>query len=183
MGPDTMSDTQDTRWLSYDDLAKALGITPDSARRLVSRKKWPRKTGNDGRALIAVPAERLAQDNPPAVHQDNAPVIVPAIVADTAPDTGDDILPVVRVLTGHIEKLEQQLEMAQAELTEERARAATLTLKAAEVDALNTVLEAERQRIEDLKAERDRWAAQAERLAMPAPAPARRGFWPFRWSA
>jgi hypothetical protein len=180
MGPDTMSDTQDTRWLSYDDLAKALGITPDSARRLVSRKKWPRKTGNDGRALIAVPAERLAQDKPPGVVEDAVPAIVPAIVADASPETGDDILPVVRVLTGHIERLEQQLAAAQAELTEERARAAALALQAAEVDALNTVLETERQRIEDLKTERDRWAAQAERLAMPAPAPVSRGWWPFR---
>src|SRR5215207_6706343 len=92
MGPDIMADTE-TRWLSYDDLAKALGITPDSARRLVARKRWPRKPGNDGRALIAVPAERLAQDRPLAVVDDITPVVSPAISPDDTPGTRDDITP------------------------------------------------------------------------------------------
>jgi hypothetical protein len=163
MGPDIMADTE-TRWLSYDDLAKALGITPDSARRLVARKHWPRKPGNDGRALIAVPAERLAQDRPPAVVDDDTPAIRADVSPDAAPDSGDDITPVVRVLSQHIEKLERQLEAAQAELREERTRSAALALQAAQVDALNAVLEAERRRVEDLKAERDRWAAQTDPL-------------------
>ena len=81
MGPDIMADTE-TRWLSYDELAKALGITPNSARRLVARKHWPRKPGNDGRALIAVPTERLAQDRPPTVVDDDTS----AIRADVSPD-------------------------------------------------------------------------------------------------
>ena len=43
----------ETRWLSYDEIAAALRITPASARRLVARnKQWPRKAGNDGRARI-----------------------------------------------------------------------------------------------------------------------------------
>jgi len=163
MGPDIMADTE-TRWLSYDDLAKALGITPDSARRLVARKHWPRKPGNDGRALIAVPAERLAQDRPPAVVDDDTPAIRADVSPDAAPDSGDDITPVVRVLSQHIEKLERQLGAAQAELREERTRSAALALQAAQVDALNAVLEAERRRVEDLKAERDRWAAQTDPL-------------------
>jgi hypothetical protein len=163
MGPDIMADTE-TRWLSYDDLAKALGITPDSARRLVARKRWPRRPGNDGRALIAVPTERLAQDRSPAVVDNDAPAIRADVSPDADPDSGNDITPVVRVLSQHIEKLERQLEAAQAELREERTRSATLALQAAQVDALNAVLEAERRRVEDLKAERDRWAAQTDPL-------------------
>jgi hypothetical protein len=31
-----------------------------------------------------------------------------------------------------------------------------------------------------LREDRDRWATQAERLALPAPGPTRRGWWPFR---
>ena len=31
-----------TRWLTYDDMAEALNITPDSARRLATRHKWRR---------------------------------------------------------------------------------------------------------------------------------------------
>src|SRR3954454_22875987 len=101
MGADAMADTE-TRWLSYDDLAKALGITPDSARRLVARKRWPRKPGNDGRALIAVPAERLAQDRPPAVVDDDTHAIRADVSPDDAPDNGGDVIPVVKVLSQHI---------------------------------------------------------------------------------
>ena len=50
-----------TRWLTYDDMATALGITPELATRLAMRRKWPRRPGNDGRALIAVPEDRLDQ--------------------------------------------------------------------------------------------------------------------------
>ena len=42
-------------------------------------------------------------------------------------------------------------------------------------DGLKIVLDAERRRAEELRTERDRWAAQAERLALPAPQH-RRGF-------
>ena len=43
-GADTLPDVRvddmsDTRWLTYDELAEALGINPDSARRLGARKK------------------------------------------------------------------------------------------------------------------------------------------------
>ncbi len=57
-----------------------------------------------------------------------------------------------------------------------------------EVEKLNALLEMERQRtedarrlIEDVRAERDRWAQQAERLALPSPETKRNGgWWPFR---
>jgi len=58
----------------------------------------------------------------------------------------------------------------------------------AEIKALRTILDAEkertereRQRSEEIKAERDKWCAQAERLALAGPA--RRGWWPWRRSA
>ena len=38
-----------------------LGITIESAKRLAMRHRWPRRPGNDGRALVAVPEERIAQ--------------------------------------------------------------------------------------------------------------------------
>ena len=41
------------------------------------------------------------------------------------------------------------------------------------VNALKAILENEKKRGEELRTERDRWATQAERLAAPAPAPAR----------
>lgn len=66
---------------------------------------------------------------------------------------------------------------ATADATEARIRNAQLE---AEINALKAILEAERKRAEELRAERDRWAAQAERLALPAPTPERRGWWLFR---
>jgi hypothetical protein len=82
------------------------------------------------------------------------------------------------VLSQHIERLEKDLEAVKAERDAERARAADLSLQAAQVEALNTILDAERKRLDELRQDRDRWIAQAERLALP-PAPARRGWWPF----
>jgi excisionase family DNA binding protein len=60
-----------------------------------------------------------------------------------------------------------------------------------EVSKLNALLDMERQRaedarqrIDDVKAERDRWATQAERLALPSPeAKGNGGWWPWRRSA
>jgi hypothetical protein len=74
--------------------------------------------------------------------------------------------------------------------TELRIRNAQLE---AEIKALRTILEAEKQRLDDerqraadIKAERDRWAQQAERLAIAPPLTTavvdepQRGWWRFR---
>ena len=53
--------------------------------------------------------------------------------------------------------------------TELRIRNAALE---AELSALRTILEGEKRRAEELREDRDRWHAQAERLALPAPVPA-----------
>lgn len=53
----------------------------------------------------------------------------------------------------------------------------------AELSALKAILDAEKRRGEELREDRDRWHAQAERLALPAPAPAslpQRVWWPWR---
>lgn len=57
----------------------------------------------------------------------------------------------------------------------------------AEINALKAILEAEKKRADEIREDRDRWAAQAERLALPAPiqtpSQERRGWWPFRRTA
>jgi len=66
---------------------------------------------------------------------------------------------------------------ATIDATELRIRNAQLE---SEIKALQAILEGEKKRAEELRAERDRWASQAERLALPAPGAApRRGWWPF----
>lgn len=121
----------DARWMTYDELAAALGIAPDSARRLVARKKWARRPGNDGKARISVPADVI-------------PVITPVIPPDVRPDVTPDAL---QVLTRHIERLEAEL----AQMRAERDKAGELSLQLA---ALTATLEA-------VGAERDRWHAMA----------------------
>jgi hypothetical protein len=184
----------DTRWLTYDELAEALGIAPDSARRLVARKKWPRKQNNEGRALVAVPSEYL--DNRP----DSSPDVSPDIEDDATPDSSPDITQAVSVLTQHIQRLEKELQEVRSERDAERATAARVALQAAKVDVLEMLIEqerkrveevsaaerqrveevreTERQRVEEWKAVADRFATHAEKLAEAAEA--RRGWWPWR---
>src|SRR5215204_248901 len=49
----------DIKWLTYDEAAVALRISPESVRRLAQRRKWSRRPGNDGKVRLGVPAERL----------------------------------------------------------------------------------------------------------------------------
>jgi hypothetical protein len=53
-----------------------------------------------------------------------------------------------------------------ADMTDMLIRQAQLE---AALSGVQAILEAERRRAEELRTERDRWAAQAERLALPAP--------------
>lgn len=41
-------------WLTYTDLAKVLGITPEAARQKAIRGHWRRRRGTDGEALVLV---------------------------------------------------------------------------------------------------------------------------------
>src|SRR5215207_1180771 len=46
-------------WLTYAELGDRLGISPASVKRRANRRKWPKRIGNDGLSLVAVPAEVL----------------------------------------------------------------------------------------------------------------------------
>jgi excisionase family DNA binding protein len=46
-----------------------------------------------------------------------------------------------------------------------------------EINALKAILEAEKKRAEEIREDRDRWARQAERLALPAPEESPRRSW------
>jgi regulator of protease activity HflC (stomatin/prohibitin superfamily) len=160
---------ESTTWLTYDELAARLGIERESARQLAIRKRWTRQRGNDGKARVAVPDEAL-------------PSLAPA--DDTGHDpserTSDDPshdTDVARVLTRHIERLEQALATAEEKavrLEGERDAARDVTRQAegereaaradaraatAQAEALREVLAVERERAAELKSERDRLLA------------------------
>lgn len=124
----------DVRWMTYDELATAMGIAPDSARRLVARKKWARRQGNDGKARIGVPADVI-------------PTSPPVSQPDVTPDKSDTTIAAVEVLSRHIERLEAELASVKAERDVAKEAAMQLSgLKAT---------------IEAVSAERDRWHAAA----------------------
>lgn len=148
----------ETKLLTYAELADALGINPASAKRLAIRRGWQKTPGNDGKARVAVPIERLmversdprdntgdnagddTQDSPGDVPGDREP---PSFLAATA------------ILTQHIERLSNELQEVRSTLEIERARGA-------QVDALTAILEIERKRAGELVEERNRWAGVAE---------------------
>lgn len=147
----------DFKLLTYAELGAALGITAASAKRLAIRRGWQKTPGNDGKARVSVPVERLqaggddtGDDTPPVPGDD------PNDATGDGGDTQEPHLPVaLEVLTRHIERLEGELVEVRSALDAERVRAA-------QVDALNAVLEIERKRAEELRQERDRWAGAAE---------------------
>lgn len=107
----------DHTFLTYDDAATRLGIKADSVRRRARARKWPRRSGNDGLALVGVPNELLIADNAPDDTPDHPPGPPPGAPAD------------VRIAE------------------------------------LNVEVKLLRDQLEDLRADRDAWRAQAERLA------------------
>src|SRR5687768_5562377 len=139
----------DTVWLSYAEMGRAMGITTASAKRLAIRRKWAKRPGNDGLTKVAVPAERLSAakaakpvtgDNAGDVPGDDTSDVTGAAASD---DTGDDtgnMTEAVTVLSRHVERLEAALDaantrigMLERERDAERARAAELHVKVAEL--------------------------------------------------
>lgn len=65
-----------SRWLTYEDAAIVLGISPESVKRRAQRSSWPRREGNDRRTLVAVPASAI-----PEGGDDVAPDVAPEPLA------------------------------------------------------------------------------------------------------
>ena len=93
--------------LTYAELAKALGITPESTNRLARQKRWPRTKGNDGRTRVTAPEEALVRPDSPG----DSP---PASPGDCPPDNP---------VRAQITRLEGELAGMREALAEARARA------------------------------------------------------------
>lgn len=143
--------TEDVRLLTYDEIASAFGITRESARQLVIRKRWARRKGNDGKARIEVPEDAIE----PAGTSDSTSTDTSDDTGGDTPHTPSDDPSVVTVLTRHIERIESELSEAKAALVSMTSERDLERTTSAQVDVLKAVLEAERQRTTELRAERD----------------------------
>ena len=141
-----------TRWLTYDDMATALGITPESAKRLAMRRKWPRRPGNDGRALVAVPEDRLDQAAAHDDIEDSADDVTEGVTGD---NTGEsrDARALIGFLERRIDELSEEVAEARTEARGARFEAESLRVQAGRVDVLAALLEAERTRVAEARAE------------------------------
>jgi hypothetical protein len=71
--------------MSYAELARALGVSVDGARRRVQRGRWARQAGNDGRARVLVP-EGVDLER----HPDRAGDVAPNDAPDVTPNVASD---------------------------------------------------------------------------------------------
>lgn len=147
----------DTIWLTYDELADRLGIERESARQHVKRKRWARQPGNDGKVRIGVPEEALSARCEPDTSRETDPVHEPEQSLDQ-PLPHD--LGVTTVLTRHIERLEQQLEVALNRVSDRDAIASARDLLVMQVEALRAALTV-------AEKDRDRWHETATRTSEP----------------
>lgn len=160
----------DTKSLTYAELGDALGIAAASAKRLSIRHRWQKHQGNDGKARVTVPVEYLQVEKPVArdVTSDLKTDVSEDVTSDNARDDTGDSLVVVTTLERHIGRLETELAKAESLLAavsndrdRQRADKELERAKAAQVDVLKAVLEAEQRRSNELKEERDRWQKAA----------------------
>ena len=184
--------------MTYMELAEVWGVSKEAARKKVEGLRLPKQMGNDGRARVMVDLTEVQHEpmkpkphgrRPPGDQLETTPEtedlrrLVSTLEAevarltalnasqradfererDRADRTAGELAATRDTLTADLANLRDALATMTAERDTERARAA-------QVEALQTVLEIERQRVTEWQAAADRWATQAER---------RRGF--LRW--
>ena len=142
-----------TRWLTYDDMATALGITPESAKRLAMRRKWPRRPGNDGRALVAVPEDRLSQAAIGDDVDDSEGDDTGGVTGGITDEGRSDARALIGFLERRIDELSEEVAEARTEARGARFEAESLRVQAGKVDVLAALLEAERTRVIEARAE------------------------------
>ena len=168
------------RWLTYDEAASLLGITADSVRRMSFKHNWGRRPGNGRLALIAVPEERIRQaaeeitpgNRDVAMPEDRDGAGADSLSTATSdampsgthvdmPDARDagmgEALAGARALIDHLERrveaMADDLAGARTDARSARFEADTLRVQAGRSDVLTALVEAERARTAEVRAE------------------------------
>jgi hypothetical protein len=140
--------------LSYHDLADRLGIKTASAKRRAIDRKWPKRIGNDGRSLVAVPREIIEE-----AAGENTGV-------GTREATDEDAGEAWVILKEELAEVRQELRAARAEAAEARDRAVKAETEAEHQGRAVTELRQELQaRTAEAEARRTEAAEARERAA------------------
>ena len=135
----------DGQWLTYQDLAVRLGVTPEAARRRAIRGKWARMPGNDGRTRVRAPDDWCPQG---------------------APDVRPDASALVTALESHIKTLQGENETLKQHFAAADGRAERLAAELAARDAQHAAeLKAEQTQTEKAIAAFSSLAEQLDALA------------------
>jgi hypothetical protein len=153
------------RLMTYAGLGEAIGRSEIAARSVAVRKRWRRVPGNDGKTRVAVPVDLVeklqAKAAARAVRQpEPQPDEQPASHADEPPDGRADARALISMLEARVSELDSEVKQGRAAI--------------ARVAVLEAMLETERERLGEIRQDRDRWHAAAT---------ARRSWWPWRRSA
>lgn len=121
------ADAMGDSWMTYAAAAASLGMTTESVRQRARREHWRKQLGNDGKALILVPADttRNAADDAPGDAADEAPASRP--VKRPEPDTAFQLLQArISELESRAAELRTDVERERSERIAERDRAEKL---------------------------------------------------------
>jgi hypothetical protein len=152
-----MDHDDDKDWCSINEAARRLKVTPTAIRNRIKRGTLKTKpNGNYGR-LVQVPLPVIPTVTLPVslTGSDTVSGTITPSVSDTVPLTIPD--PLVPELRAQISLLEMRLKTTQDEFL----------AMAQKVGATETELVALRARTIEIRADRDAWRQQAERLARP----------------
>jgi DNA repair exonuclease SbcCD ATPase subunit len=157
------------RWLTYAEAGRLLGTKDDSIRRRAMRVGWKRRQGNDGRALVAVPLDVLADVSGDKSDPDKGLDIRGDIAGNRLSDLREALArreAEVEALRGLVARLEADKATMAAEAQEARQTADKRAVELAEVRERAGRAEAEREaadrRAQELSAQRDQAAHQVE---------------------
>ena len=155
----------ETGLMTYAELGEAVGRSEIAARCVALRRRWRRVLGNDGEARVAVPVDVLAKlqakAEARATTQPEAQPVTEAVAQpDGQPGGRADVRALIAMLKARVAELQSEAKEGRGAITR--------------VAALEALLKNERERLAEMRQDRDRWHAEAT---------ARRGWWPWRWSA
>jgi len=135
-GEATREITGGSVWLTYTDLAARLGIKSESAKCRAIERRWPKRLGNDGRSLVAVPIEVLEVTR--ETTGEGTGEFAGEVISDIASEVTSDTNALAEHLKNELEAARQDLKAMTVEALTAREREGR---SAAEIEGLRRTLD------------------------------------------